>query len=163
MGQVVQDAAQRDNRVVIPLIMLVVLGVLLRAVVAPLLLLATVALSYGAALGPSALPFDRLLGVDATDSSFPLFAFVFLVALGIDYNTFLMTRVRCWSPPSRSTSAGGCGGPPGRPAAPTRRARGCAPGSARARRRISPPGGQPPSPSAAEVAVIQASIVSHQR
>ena len=93
----VQDAAQRDNRVVIPLIMLVVLvvlAVLLRALVAPLVLIATVVLSYGAALGLSALVFDWTLGVTATDSSFPLFVFVFLVALGIDYNIFLMTRVR---------------------------------------------------------------------
>jgi putative drug exporter of the RND superfamily len=93
----VQNAAQRDNRVIIPLILLVVfavLGVLLRALVAPLILIATVVLSYGAALGLSALIFDWALGVDATDSSFPLFVFVFLVALGIDYNIFLMTRVR---------------------------------------------------------------------
>ncbi|MGY1672422.1 MMPL family transporter [Geodermatophilus sp. SYSU D00710] len=93
----VQNASQRDNRLVIPLIMLVVLavlGVLLRAVVAPLLLIATVVLSFGAALGLSALVFDWFLGVTATDSSFPLFVFVFLVALGIDYNIFLMTRVR---------------------------------------------------------------------
>ncbi len=93
----VQNASQRDNYVVIPLIMLVVLavlGLLLRAVVAPLVLIATVVLSYGAALGISALIFDWALGVNSTDSSFPLFVFVFLVALGIDYNIFLMTRVR---------------------------------------------------------------------
>ncbi|MCZ2828986.1 MMPL family transporter [Modestobacter sp. VKM Ac-2986] len=93
----VQDASQRDNVVIIPLIMLVVLvvlGLLLRALVAPVLLIATVVLSYGAALGLSALVFDWTLGVTATDSSFPLFVFVFLVALGIDYNIFLMTRVR---------------------------------------------------------------------
>ncbi|MGY1741060.1 MULTISPECIES: MMPL family transporter [unclassified Blastococcus] len=93
----VQNASQRDNRVVIPLIMLVVLvvlGVLLRAVVAPLILIATVVLSFGAALGLSAWIFDWVLGVTDTDSSFPLFVFVFLVALGIDYNIFLMTRVR---------------------------------------------------------------------
>ncbi len=93
----VQDASQRDNRVVIPLIMgvvLLVLGLLLRAVVAPVILIATVVLSYGAALGISALIFDWTLGVGTTDSSFPLFVFVFLVALGIDYNIFLMTRVR---------------------------------------------------------------------
>ena len=93
----VENASQRDNRVVIPLIMLVVLvvlGLLLRAVVAPLVLIATVVLSYGAALGLSALIFDWTLGVDSTDASFPLFVFVFLVALGIDYNIFLMTRVR---------------------------------------------------------------------
>ncbi|WP_138757461.1 MMPL family transporter [Modestobacter altitudinis] len=93
----VQDASQRDNRVIIPLIMLVVLvvlGLLLRALVAPVILIATVVLSYGAALGLSALVFDWTIGVTATDSSFPLFVFVFLVALGIDYNIFLMTRVR---------------------------------------------------------------------
>jgi RND superfamily putative drug exporter len=93
----VQTASQRDNRVIIPLIMLVVLVVLallLRALVAPLILIATVVLSYGAALGISALIFDWTLGVSTTDSSFPLFVFVFLVALGIDYNIFLMTRVR---------------------------------------------------------------------
>ncbi|SFF82642.1 MMPL family transporter [Blastococcus tunisiensis] len=93
----VQTASQRDNQVIIPLIMLVVLavlGVLLRALVAPLILVATVVLSFGAALGISALIFDWALDVSATDSSFPLFVFVFLVALGIDYNIFLMTRVR---------------------------------------------------------------------
>ncbi|MGY1616597.1 MMPL family transporter [Geodermatophilus sp. SYSU D00691] len=93
----VQNAAQRDNRVIIPLVMLVVLVVLallLRAVVAPLILVATVVLSFAAALGLSALIFDWVLGVTSTDSSFPLFVFVFLVALGIDYNIFLMTRVR---------------------------------------------------------------------
>jgi RND superfamily putative drug exporter len=93
----VQTASQRDNRVIIPLIMLVVvsvLGLLLRSLVAPLILIATVVLSYGAALGISALIFDWVLGSSSTDSSFPLFVFVFLVALGIDYNIFLMTRVR---------------------------------------------------------------------
>ena len=93
----VQTASQRDNLVIIPLIMLVVLavlGVLLRAIIAPLILIGTVVLSYGAALGISALIFDWFVGVESTDSSFPLFVFVFLVALGIDYNIFLMTRVR---------------------------------------------------------------------
>jgi RND superfamily putative drug exporter len=93
----VQTASQRDNRVIIPLVMfvvLLVLGLVLRAVVAPLILVATVVLSYGAALGLSALIFDWALGVGTTDSAFPLFVFVFLVALGIDYNIFLMTRVR---------------------------------------------------------------------
>jgi putative drug exporter of the RND superfamily len=93
----VQTASQRDNLVIIPLIMLVVLAVLallLRAIVAPLILIGTVVLSYGAALGLSALIFDWALGVESTDSAFPLFVFVFLVALGIDYNIFLMTRVR---------------------------------------------------------------------
>ncbi len=90
-------ASSRDNKVVIPLILLVVLLILvalLRAVTAPVILLATVVLSFGAALGLSTLLFVHVLGFESTDPSFPLFAFVFLVALGIDYNIFLMTRVR---------------------------------------------------------------------
>ncbi len=90
-------ASEQDNKVIIPLVLLVVLLILmalLRAVVAPLILLATVVLSFGAALGLSTLLFEFAFGFEATDPSFPLFAFVFLVALGIDYNIFLMTRVR---------------------------------------------------------------------
>ncbi len=90
-------ASSRDNKVVIPLILLVVLLILvalLRALTAPVILLATVVLSFGAALGLSTLLFVHVLGFESTDPSFPLFAFVFLVALGIDYNIFLMTRVR---------------------------------------------------------------------
>jgi RND superfamily putative drug exporter len=91
------DAARRDRALVIPLVLLVVLvvlGLLLRAVVGPLVLVATVVLSFGAALGVSALVFDLVFGFGAGDASLPLFVFVFLVALGIDYNIFLMTRVR---------------------------------------------------------------------
>ncbi len=90
-------ASDRDNKVIIPLVLLVVfliLLVLLRAVLAPLLLIATVVLSFGAALGISALLFEYVFGFAGADPGFPLFAFVFLVALGIDYNIFLMTRVR---------------------------------------------------------------------
>jgi RND superfamily putative drug exporter len=89
-------ASNSDNRVIIPLILLVVLLILmllLRAVVAPLILIATVVLSFGAALGISAVVFRHALGFAGADSSLPLFVFVFLVALGIDYNIFLMTRV----------------------------------------------------------------------
>jgi RND superfamily putative drug exporter len=75
-------------------VVLLILGLLLRAVVAPLLLVATVVLSFAAALGVSALVFDHLFGFAGADPSFPLWTFVFLVALGIDYNIFLMTRVR---------------------------------------------------------------------
>jgi putative drug exporter of the RND superfamily len=60
----------------------------------PLLLLATVVLSFGAALGISSLLFEYVFDFPGADPGFPLFAFVFLVALGIDYNIFLMTRVR---------------------------------------------------------------------
>jgi RND superfamily putative drug exporter len=91
-----QQASIRDNKVVIPLVLLVIfviLMLLLRAIVAPVLLIATVVLSYFATLGLSSIAFD-LRGFPGADASFPLFAFVFLVALGIDYNIFLMTRVR---------------------------------------------------------------------
>jgi putative drug exporter of the RND superfamily len=67
---------------------------MLRAIVAPLVLIATVVLSFGSALGLSALVFKHLFGFAGADTSVPLFVFVFLVALGIDYNIFLMTRVR---------------------------------------------------------------------
>jgi len=90
-------ASQHDNWMVIPMVLIVVffiLVLLLRALVAPLLLIATVILSYGAALGVSALLFGEVFSVDNSDSAFPLWVFVFLVALGIDYNIFLMTRVR---------------------------------------------------------------------
>jgi RND superfamily putative drug exporter len=93
----VQQASAADTRLIIPVVLLAVLlilGVLLRSVMAPVVLLVTVVLSFGAALGISALVFRHVLGFGGTDSSFPLYAFVFLVALGIDYNIFLMTRVR---------------------------------------------------------------------
>ena len=90
-------ASTHDNKVIIPIILVVVfviLMLLLRALLSPLILIATVVLSYGAALGISALLFKYVFGFAGSDPSFPLFAFVFLVALGIDYNIFLMTRVR---------------------------------------------------------------------
>jgi RND superfamily putative drug exporter len=92
----IQRASRHDRSVVIPLVLVVVfliLALLLRALVAPLVLIATVVLSFGTALGISALAFDAF-GWTGADTSFPLFVFVFLVALGIDYNIFLMTRVR---------------------------------------------------------------------
>ena len=98
-------ASDRDNQVIIPIVLVVVfliLILLLRALAAPLILIGTVVLSFGAALGISALLFRVFTGAVLrvnegfahTDPGFPLFAFVFLVALGIDYNIFLMTRVR---------------------------------------------------------------------
>ena len=100
-------ASERDNKVIIPVVLVVVfliLMLLLRALISPLLLMATVVLSFGAALGISTLLFTEVFtrlslfevneGFAHTDAGFPLFAFVFLVALGIDYNIFLMTRVR---------------------------------------------------------------------
>ena len=93
----VERYAQRDRNVIIPLVLIVVmiiLALLLRAIVAPIILIGTVVLSFFAALGLSALVFKHLFGFAGADTSMPLFAFVFLVALGIDYNIFLMTRVR---------------------------------------------------------------------
>jgi RND superfamily putative drug exporter len=92
-----KDANSHDNTLIIPLVLgvvFVVLCLLLRALVAPVLLIATVVLSFAAALGISATAFEHVLGFHGTDSAFPLLVFVFLVALGIDYNIFLMSRVR---------------------------------------------------------------------
>ncbi|MFD0312922.1 MMPL family transporter [Streptomyces flavalbus] len=92
-----QRATDRDLRVVVPVVLLVVLGVLvllLRALIGPLVLLATVVLSYLAALGAANLLFEHVLDFAGVDWSLPLLGFVFLVALGIDYNIFLMHRVR---------------------------------------------------------------------
>jgi putative drug exporter of the RND superfamily len=93
----IQDTATRDRWVIIPLVLTVVfiiLALLLRALVAPLLLIATVVLSFLATMGVSGVVFRDLLGFAGADSTLPLSAFVFLVALGVDYNIFLMTRVR---------------------------------------------------------------------
>ncbi|HEX6470812.1 MAG TPA: MMPL family transporter [Streptosporangiaceae bacterium] len=90
-------AAAHDNRVIIPIVLAVVfviLMLLLRAVVAPLLMIGTVVLSFAASLGASGWIFRHVFGFEGTDSAFPLLAFIFLVALGVDYNIFLMTRVR---------------------------------------------------------------------
>ncbi len=93
----VQRAAAHDRNLIIPVVLAVVfviLALLLQAVIAPLMLIATVVLSFAAALGVSALFFNHVFNFGGADTSFPLFVFVFLVALGIDYNIFLMTRVR---------------------------------------------------------------------
>jgi RND superfamily putative drug exporter len=92
-----REAAARDTRVIVPIALVVVfliLVALLQAIVAPLLLIATVILSFAASLGVGAVVFDVVFGFPGSDPSLPLFAFVFLVALGIDYNIFLMARVR---------------------------------------------------------------------
>ena len=97
IGYDVDQSSRRDNRVIIPIVLLliaVILGFLLRSILAAALLLGTVVLSFAATLGVCALVFDNVFGFAGTDAAFPLFAFIFLVALGIDYNIFLMTRVR---------------------------------------------------------------------
>ncbi len=89
--------AQRDLRTIIPIVLaviLVILALLLRALVAPLVLVGTVVLSYAATLGVAAVVFRYGFRFPGADPSVPLFGFVFLVALGVDYNIFLMTRVR---------------------------------------------------------------------
>ena len=89
-------AAHHDRNLLVPLVLAVValiIGVLLRALIAPLVLLATVVLSFAAALGVSALTFHYLFGFAGADPAIPLWIFVFLIALGVDYNIFLMKRV----------------------------------------------------------------------
>lgn len=93
----IRDASVRDTKLIIPLVLLVVflvLIILLRSIVAPVLLIGTVVLSFAATLGLSFVVFDLAFGFPGVDPGLPLFAFVFLVALGIDYNIFLMARVR---------------------------------------------------------------------
>ena len=93
----VRQANQRDLKLIVPLTLLVVLIVLillLRALVAPLILMATVILSFAASLGVGFVVFDVVFGFPGSSPDLALFAFVFLVALGIDYNIFLMARVR---------------------------------------------------------------------
>ena len=89
--------AQSDLFKIIPIVLLVILLILmllLRSIVAPVLLVTSVVISYVAALGVSAIVFNHVLHFPGADASVPLFGFVFLVALGVDYNIFLMTRVR---------------------------------------------------------------------
>lgn len=93
----VRAAATRDNAQVMRLVLLAVfaiLAVLLRALVAPLMLVATVVLSFAAVLGAGAFLFEYAFRFPGMDATVPIFAFVFLVALGVDYNIFLMARVR---------------------------------------------------------------------
>jgi len=92
-----RDASARDTRLLIPLtlvIVFVILVVLLRSLLAPVILIATVVLSFLASLGVGAVVFDVVFGFPGASPEIPLFAFIFLVALGVDYNIFLMARVR---------------------------------------------------------------------
>ncbi|MBS1906637.1 MAG: MMPL family transporter [Actinobacteria bacterium] len=91
------DASLHDRALIIPVILVVImliLMMLLRAIVAPVLLIVTTVLSFGTAMGVSALVFNGIFHFPGADPAVPLYGFVFLVALGIDYNIFLMTRVR---------------------------------------------------------------------
>ncbi|MCK8614830.1 MMPL family transporter [Gordonia sp. C13] len=92
-----REASIHDRNLIIPIVLIVVflvLVALLRSVLAPAILLATTVLSFATTLGVAALLFNGPFGFPGADPVVPLFAFVFLVALGIDYNIFLMTRVR---------------------------------------------------------------------
>lgn len=91
------DTSIRDRTVIIPVVLLVILVILmllLRAILAPVLLVLSVVVSFGAALGVSAFVFNTVLQFPGADPAVPLYGFVFLVALGVDYNIFLMSRVR---------------------------------------------------------------------
>jgi len=91
------DAARHDRALIIPVVgaaVLLVLVLLLRSVLAAVVLMACTVLSYAATVGVAALVFDHVLGFPGADPVVPLYAFVFLVALGVDYSIFLMTRVR---------------------------------------------------------------------
>ncbi|MFE9259028.1 MMPL family transporter [Streptomyces sp. NPDC006879] len=92
-----QQTAQHDRDVIVPVVLVIILVILvglLRSLLMPVLLVATVALNFFATLGISALVFQHVFGFTGTDASVPLYGFVFLVALGVDYNIFLMSRVR---------------------------------------------------------------------
>ncbi|MFE1378118.1 MMPL family transporter [Streptomyces sp. NPDC058740] len=92
-----QRTAEHDKNLIIPVVLaiiLVILVVLLRSLLLPVLLVATVGLNYLATLGIAGLVFEHGFGFSGTDASVPLYGFVFLVALGVDYNIFLMSRVR---------------------------------------------------------------------
>ncbi|WP_460802534.1 MMPL family transporter [Microbacterium sp. GXF6406] len=91
------DASIHDRNLIIPVILVVILLILmllLRSVLAPVLLILTTVLSFGTAMGVSAWVFNGIFDFPGADPAVPLYGFVFLVALGIDYNIFLMTRVR---------------------------------------------------------------------
>jgi RND superfamily putative drug exporter len=92
-----RQALARDTWLIVPIslaLILLILALLLRAIVMPLYVVGTVILSFGFAMGASSLLFTHVLGQPASDPSLPLFAFIFLVALGVDYNVFLLARIR---------------------------------------------------------------------
>ena len=89
--------AERDLRVIVPLVLavvLVVLMILLRAFVLPMLLLLSTVISFASAMGVSALVFNHIFNFSGADPTVPLYGFIFLVALGVDYTIFLMTRAK---------------------------------------------------------------------
>ncbi|SPT49405.1 MMPL family transporter [Actinomadura madurae] len=92
-----QETAEHDREIIVPVVLAIIVVILiglLRSLPVPAVLVATVALNFAATLGVSALVFEHLFGFTGTDASVALYGFVFLVALGVDYNIFLMSRVR---------------------------------------------------------------------
>ncbi|MWJ38354.1 MMPL family transporter, partial [Clavibacter michiganensis] len=90
-------SSERDQGLIIPIILaivFVILGLLLRSLVAPVILIASVLATFFASLGAANVLFQQVLGFPAFDANVVLFAFLFLVALGVDYNIFLVTRAR---------------------------------------------------------------------
>ena len=122
------EASIHDRNLIIPIVLVVILlilMVLLRSVLAPVLLVLTTVVSFGTAMGCSAIVFNHVFEFPGADPAVPLYGFVFLVALGIDYNIFLMTRVReSWSStaPERAYCVGSAS-----PAASSRRREWCWP------------------------------------
>jgi putative drug exporter of the RND superfamily len=93
----VEEANARDTKLIVPLVLLVIgliLVALLRALTAPAYLIATVVASFAATLGLATFAFTEVFGMEGLAFNLELMAFIFLVALGVDYNIFLMTRVR---------------------------------------------------------------------
>lgn len=88
------DAGVHDRNLITPIVLIVILMILLRSVVAPVLMMLATVVSLAATLGVFALVFNHLLDLPGADPAVPLYGFIFLVALGVDYNIFLMTRVR---------------------------------------------------------------------
>ncbi len=91
------NAAKHDLKIIIPVVLaiiLVILILLLRSILAPVILIISVIISYAATLAISAIIFNHVFHFPGADPSVPLFGFIFLVALGVDYNIFLMTRIR---------------------------------------------------------------------
>ena len=91
------NLSRHDLTIILPAILLtvfVMLCLLLRSILAPLLLTVATVLSFGAAIGVSAIFFNGVFDFPGSDPAIPLYAFVFLVALGVDYSIFLMNRAR---------------------------------------------------------------------
>jgi putative drug exporter of the RND superfamily len=91
------QTAGRDDLIIVPLVLaviLVIIALLLQAIIAPVVLVLTTALSFAASFGLSSLLWRHGLGYAGVESVIPIYIFIFLVALGVDYNIFLSARIR---------------------------------------------------------------------